>query len=42
MLGSPQVSRVLNSQIECTSFKRLCTGISKCHGLDMLGLRCFC
>jgi hypothetical protein len=29
MLGSPQVSRVPNTQIECTSFQRLCTGLSK-------------
>jgi hypothetical protein len=38
----PQVSRVPNTQIECTSFQRLCTGLSKCHGLGMLGLRHFC
>jgi hypothetical protein len=42
MLGSPQVSRVLNTQTECTSFQRLCTGLSKRRGLGMLGLRHFC
>jgi hypothetical protein len=42
MLASPQVSRVPNTQIECTRFQRLCTGLSKCHGLGMLGLRRFC
>jgi hypothetical protein len=42
MLGSPQVLRVPNTQIECTSFQRLCTGLSKCRGLGMLGLRHFC
>jgi hypothetical protein len=38
----PQVLRVPNTQIECTSFHRLCTGLSKCRGLRMLGLRHFC
>jgi hypothetical protein len=38
----PQVSRVPNTQIECTSFPRLCTGLSKHRGLGMLGLRHFC
>jgi hypothetical protein len=42
MLGSPQVSRILNTQIECTSFQRLYMCLSKRRGLDMLGLRCFC
>jgi hypothetical protein len=42
MLGSSQVSRVPNTQIECTSFQKLCTGLSKRHGLVMLGLRYFC
>jgi hypothetical protein len=42
MLGSPQVSRISNTQIECTSFQRLCTSLSKRRGLGMLGLRCFC
>jgi hypothetical protein len=37
-----QVSRVPNTQIECTSIQMLCTGLSKRHGLDMLGLRRFC
>jgi hypothetical protein len=41
MLGSPQVSRVPNSQIECTSLQRICTGLSKQHELSMLGLRLF-
>jgi hypothetical protein len=35
----PQVSRIPNILIECTSFQRLCTGLSKCCGLGMLGLR---
>jgi hypothetical protein len=38
----PQVLRVPNIQIECTSFQRLCTVLSKHHGLGMLGLRHFC
>jgi hypothetical protein len=38
----PQVSRVPNTQIECTSFQRLCTCLSKHCRLGMLGLRCFC
>jgi hypothetical protein len=42
MLSNPQILRVPNTQIECISFQRLCTGLSKYHGLDMLGLRCFC
>jgi hypothetical protein len=42
MLDSPQVSRIPNTQIECTSFQRFCTDLSKHHGLGMLGLRCFC
>jgi hypothetical protein len=42
MLGSPQVSRIPNNQIECTSFQKLCTGLSKRRGLGMVGLRCFC
>jgi hypothetical protein len=42
MLGSPQVSRIQSAQIECTSFQRLCTGLSKRHGFGMLGLRYFC
>jgi hypothetical protein len=37
MLGSPQVSSIPNTQIECTSFQRLCTGLSRRHGLGMLG-----
>jgi hypothetical protein len=35
----PQVSRTLNILIECTSFQRLCTGLSKRRRLGMLGLR---
>jgi hypothetical protein len=42
MLGSPQVWRISNTQIECTNFQRLCTGLSKRRGLSMLGLRRFC
>jgi hypothetical protein len=38
----PQVSRTPSIPIECTSFQRLCTGLSKRHGLGMLGLRRFC
>jgi hypothetical protein len=38
----PQVSRVPNAQIECTSFQRLCMGLSKRRGLSMLGLIHFC
>jgi hypothetical protein len=41
MLGSPQVWRVPNTQIECTSFQMLCTGLSKRRRLGMLGLRRF-
>jgi hypothetical protein len=37
----PQVLRVPNTQIECTSFQRLCTGLSKRRELDMLDLRRF-
>jgi hypothetical protein len=36
-----QVSRVPNTQIECTSLQRLCTSLSKHRGLSMLGLRHF-
>jgi hypothetical protein len=28
--------------IECTSFQRLCTCLSKCHEYGMLGLRPYC
>jgi hypothetical protein len=41
-VNSPQVLRVPNIQIKCTSFQRLCTGLSKRCGLGMLGLRRFC
>jgi hypothetical protein len=41
MLGSPRVSRVPNTQIECTSFQMCCTGLSKRREFGMLGLRCF-
>jgi hypothetical protein len=40
MLDNPQVSRIPNTQIECTSFQRLCMGLSKRRELDMLDL-CF-
>jgi hypothetical protein len=36
-----QVSRTPGIPIECTSFLRLCTDLSKRHGLGMLGLRYF-
>jgi hypothetical protein len=42
MLDIPQVLRTLSIPIEYTSFQRLCTGLSKRHGLGMLGLKCFC
>jgi hypothetical protein len=38
----PQVLRVPNTQIECTSFQKHCTGLSKRRRLGMLGLRHFC
>jgi hypothetical protein len=41
-VSQPQVSRISNTQIECTSFQRLCTGLNKHPGLGMLGLRHFC
>jgi hypothetical protein len=31
-----------NILIECTSFRRLCTTLSKLHGHGMLGLRLSC
>jgi predicted oxidoreductase len=31
VLGSPQVSRTPNILIECISFQRLCTSLSKRH-----------
>jgi hypothetical protein len=34
-----QVSKTSSILIECTSFQRLCTGLSKCHGHGILGLR---
>jgi hypothetical protein len=34
----PQVSITPNILIECTSFQRLCTGLSKCRRLGTLGL----
>jgi hypothetical protein len=42
LLGSPQVSRTLGFLIECTSCRRLCTGLSKRHGHGMLGLKPSC
>jgi hypothetical protein len=42
MLSSLQVSRISNTQIECTSFQRLYADLSKRRGLSMLGLRRFC
>jgi hypothetical protein len=38
----PQVSGTPSIPIECTSFQRLCIGLSKRYGLGMLGLRHFC
>jgi hypothetical protein len=38
----PQVSRIPNTQIECTSFQRLSAGLRKYRRLSMLGLRHFC
>jgi hypothetical protein len=35
----PQVLRTPSILIECTSFQRLCTDLSKRYGHDMLGLR---
>jgi hypothetical protein len=42
MLGSSQLLRTPGILIEYTSFSRLCTGLNKRRGLDMLGLRRFC
>jgi hypothetical protein len=42
MLGSPQVLRTPNNLIKCTSFQRLCTGLSKRRGHGMLGLKLSC
>jgi hypothetical protein len=33
----PQVSRTPNILVECTSFQRLCTCLSKHHGHGMIG-----
>jgi hypothetical protein len=41
MLGSPQVLRTPGILMECTSFQKLCTGLSKRRRLGMLGLRHF-
>jgi hypothetical protein len=41
LLGSPKVLRTPSIPIECTSFQRFCTGLSRCHGHGMLGLRLF-
>jgi hypothetical protein len=38
----PQVLRAPSIPIECTIFQRLFTGLSKCHGHGMIGLRHFC
>jgi hypothetical protein len=38
----PQVLRTPSIPIECISFQRLCTGLSKRRGLGMLDLRRFC
>jgi hypothetical protein len=36
-----QVLRTPSIPIKCTSFLRFCMGLSKHHGLGILGLRCF-
>jgi hypothetical protein len=36
------VLRTPSIQIECTSFQRLCTDLSKRHGYGMLGLKLSC
>jgi hypothetical protein len=41
MLSSPQVLKAPNTQIECISSQRLCTGLSKRRGFGMPGLRHF-
>jgi hypothetical protein len=41
LVRQPQILRTPNILIECTSFQRLCTGLSKPRGLGMLGLRHF-
>jgi hypothetical protein len=41
-VSQPQVLRTPSIPIECTSFQRLCTGLSKHRELNMLGLRRFC
>jgi hypothetical protein len=41
MFGSPQVSRTPSILIESTSSQRLCMGLSKRRGLDMLCLSHF-
>jgi hypothetical protein len=42
MLGNPQVVRTPSILIECTSFQKLCMGLSKRIGHDMLGLKLSC
>jgi hypothetical protein len=42
LLGSPQVLRTPYILIECISFQRLCTGLSKRHRHGMLGLKLSC
>jgi hypothetical protein len=41
LLDIPQVLRTLSILIECTSFQKLYTGLSKRCGHGMLGLRHF-
>jgi hypothetical protein len=38
----PLILRTPTILIECTSFQRLCTGLSNCHGHGMLGLKISC
>jgi hypothetical protein len=42
MLGDPEVLRTPNSLIECTSFQKLCTGLSKRRRHGMLGFKLSC
>jgi hypothetical protein len=41
LVRQPQVLKTPNILIECTSFQRLCMGLSKRCGFGMLGLRRF-
>jgi hypothetical protein len=41
-VSQPQVLRTPSILIECTSFQKLCTGLSKHREHDMLSLKLFC